>query len=128
MLIKNELELYNKIKNNQKQLEKKQNEWKQKIKEKINKYYNNNDNKKKYIIKKIFKKNNENDYWINYEYIEYTQNNVNIYQIKPIKDSSNLSLLNLEIFGKEDEIEDYFQKEKMERKDLLFIRILINLS
>ena len=96
-------------------------EWKKYWKEKINKYFNENKNKiEKWVILKSYTKNNKNktefNYFLDYEYKEkyYQTTIINLYEIMPYKDTSNLNLRFSEYLGKENEIENYFYQENLD--------------
>ena len=117
-LIKEELEINGKLHSNKKDFEKKSEEWKNNWIEKINKYIKENNIKNYIKIISCFKNINiENssasrvsDWKIQYEYIEYNKKKtyVNLYEIKPIKDSANLTLQFNEELGEESTFENYF--------------------
>ena len=117
-IIEKENQIYEDLLKDTKKYEEKSKEWEQKWRKKINNYIIDSNIKKYIKIKacQLVKNGNQNgpnkltDWKIEYEYIEniHKENYINLYEIKPKKDSSNLMLIFSRELGPENSIENYF--------------------
>ena len=117
-IIWKEIKIYENLNKNKKEYEEKSKEWEKKWRNKINNYIIDSNIKKYIKIKscQLVKNGNANipnkltDWKVEYEYIEniHKENYINLYEIKPKKDSSNLMLIFSRELGPENFIENYF--------------------